>query len=124
MDFSIEDKVAWHNSEIMKELEKYADDVLNGPPEEAFKPIKTDENSWEEEDFEDALEEFEKPNSEILESTEKNDMTKDLHIAYNIAIINNLQKLASNFAEKSNIRTAYRIEQTVCELRDCFGRKI
>lgn len=121
MSFSNEDKAAWLSSEIMKELEKYANDVLNGPPEEAFKPIKTDENSWEEEDFEDALEEFEKPNSEVLEDL---DIKKELLAAYNISIINNLQKIASSFAEKSNIRTAYIIEQSVCELKDFFGRKI
>lgn len=121
MSFSNEDKAAWLSSEIMKELEKYAGDVLVGPPEEAFKPIETDEHNWEEEDFEEALEEFEKPNSDIIEDL---NMKNELLAAYNISIIDNLQKLASNFAEKSNIRTAYMIEQVVCELKDYFGRKI
>lgn len=117
MGFSNEDKAAWLDSEIMVELEKFADDVLS-------KPDASDEEKWEEEDFEDALEEFEKPASEVLEKVDEGDISKDLHVAYNIAIINNLQKLASFFAEKSNIKTAYRIEQTICELKDCLGRKI
>ena len=121
MAFSNEDKAAWLDSEVMVELEKFADEVLSGPPKEAFKPLETGEENWEEERFEDALEEFEKPSAEVLE---ENSLPKDLRVAYNIAIINGLQKLASSFAEKSNIKVAYRIEQTVCELKDCIGRKI
>ena len=121
MGFSKEDKAAWLNSEVMVELEKFADDIFGGPPEEAFKPLE--EKEWEDEDFEDALEEFEKPGPEVLKEIEENNMTKDLRAAYNIAVLNNLQKLASIFAKKSNIKTAYRIEQTVCELNDYLGRR-
>lgn len=114
MGFSNEDKAAWLDSEVMIELEKFADDVLSKP---------SDEEGWEEENFEEALEEFEKPTPELLEDIDNGDISKELHAAYNIAIINNLQKLASSFAKQSNIKVAYRIEQTVYELKDLFGRK-
>ena len=51
------------------------------------------------------------------------DIIKELHVAYDLAIINALQKLSSRFAEKSNIKVAYKIELAVCELQDHFGRK-
>ena len=112
MRFPNEDRAAWMDSEVMMEFEKYAEEVFSGPPDQAYLGLDED---WEDESLEDALEEFEKPPAE-------DEMLKEMNLAYNSALISNLQKLSSHFAEKSNIKTAYRIEQTVFELRDCIRR--
>jgi len=67
MTFSKEDKAAWLNSEVMQELEKLGESVLNGPPPEAFEPLENvaAAETWEDEDLEEkiteAVKEFEQP---------------------------------------------------------------
>ena len=117
MVFSKEDKSAWLNSEVMKEFEKFATEVFDGPPREAFEGLE--EESFEDENFEEALEEFE--DKEVSDEEVSDEEIKKELLANKL--LDNLQKLSSLFAEKSNIKTAYRIEQTVCELKDCFGGK-
>jgi hypothetical protein len=74
MAFSKEDKSAWESSEVMRELEKYAEEVLNGPPPEAFQPIKTakdpGKNLWEEEAWEEEMQEKEMHEKEMHEGVE------------------------------------------------------
>lgn len=115
MIFSKEDKAVWNSSEVMKELE-----TLAKRANEIEENSKKKSDDWEEENFIEALDEFEKPNSEVLEETSLKD---ELHLAYNISIIDNLQKIADHFIDKSNIKVAYRIEQAINELKDCFRRK-
>ena len=58
MSFSKEDKAVWLSSEVMQELEKIAleQDVLSGPPAEAFQvPEEMEEKTWEEESDEEKL---------------------------------------------------------------------
>lgn len=107
MAFSKEDKQAWNDSEVMLELEKIA--------EMSFIPK---EEGWEEEGLEEALENFEKPAEEILNELDKEDFNKELHLAHNDLIFSTLQKIAESFIKKSNIKVAYRIEQTIAELKD------
>lgn len=121
MSFAKEDKAAWLSSEIMQEFEKIAREqgVLDGPPPEAFLPIgkeaqpeEEEDPGWEDEsqgDFEDALEEFE---------SDANDLQSEFHLAYNENLFSNLEKLAHQLAEKSNIKAAYRVEQTLFKLKD------
>ena len=114
MVFSKEDNAAWNDSEVMLNLEKWAKDLL----------LKKEEDGWEEESFEDALEEFETPNeTPVDEVVNDESMLKDLASAYNSLIIDNLQKIANYFIDKSNIKTAYRIEQSINELKDYIWRR-
>ncbi len=116
MSFAKEDKAAWLSSEIMQEFEKIAreNDVLSGPPQEAFQPIGNENKSWEEE--EDVI------NKEPIEKLEldADDIKTELRMAYNKNLFSSLEKLARQFAEKSNIKAAYRIEQTLHKLKEIF----
>lgn len=114
MTFSKEDKSAWNNSEVMYELEKYAEKVLEGPPAEAFSPVE--ESGWEEENFEKALEEFESP-------AEKENIKEELQKAFSKLLINNLKKISNKFIDKSNIKIAYRIDQSIWEIESFSGGK-
>jgi hypothetical protein len=123
MSFVKEDKAAWLNSEIMQEFEKIAreQDVLNGPPPEAFQPIGENENDkedelWEEEEnmdkFKEALNEF--------ESEKSNDLKTELRMAYNNNLFSSLEKIADQLINKSNIKAAYEVEQTIEKLKKIF----
>ena len=123
MSFSKEDKAAWLDSEVMKELEKVAqkDDVLEGPPPEAFEPLplekeakeEKEEKVWEEEEpmerFDAALEEFEKPT-----------LVAELKAAYDKMLLGNLEKIANELADSKNVKAAYRVEMALHELQDLF----
>lgn len=118
MTFSKEDRAAWADSEIMKEFEKIAkeNDILNGPPSEAYEPIEKEEKDWEDEDmvdFEEALENFEEGPS----------FEEEMHMAYNKNLFSNLEKIASDFANKSNIKVAYKIELILHKLKKYFEVK-
>lgn len=106
MSFSTEDKSCWNSSEVMLELEKQ-------------NLLKTAvENDWEDEKFEKALEQFEEPTVTLGE--EPLDIKEDLRIAYNLSLIDKLEKIANTYAEKSNIKTAYRIEECINEIKVYF----
>lgn len=114
MTFSKEDKAAWLNSEIMQELEKLAEDVLNGPPSEAFQPIENvaAAETWEDEDLEEkiteAVEEFEQPTVPIKE---------EFVIAYNQRLLTNIEKIAHRLSDQRNITAAYRVERSLRQLK-------
>ncbi len=113
MPFSKEDKAAWLDSEVMRELENFSADVLNGPPVEAFQPITAGEKVWEEEDLQEQLittvDEFNEPKEPSLE--------EELRIAYNKSLFKNLEKVAHSLSDKSNIKAVYRIERSLNELK-------
>ena len=100
MTFSKEDKAAWADSEIMKEFEKIAkdNDILNGPPSEAYEPIEKEEVDWEDEDM--------------------GNFEEEMHVAYNKNLFSNLTKIAGDFANKSNIKVAYKIELALHKLKN------
>jgi hypothetical protein len=105
MTFSREDRAAWENSEIMKELEKYAEDVL--VPEEP-------EESWEEEDWEDPEEE------ELIDAVDEFNepsLEEELSIAHHKMLLVKLNRLAEHYADESNIKVAYRIERAVQNIK-------
>ena len=113
MTFSKEDRVVWERSEVMQELEKLADDVLN-PSAEAYQPIVMGEQkAWEEEDWSDE--------DRLVDAADKllneDSFEKELHVAYNERLISRLEKLAEQLADQSNIKAAYRVERTVQELK-------
>lgn len=110
MKFSNEDRQCWDNSEVIAGLERIA----------ASEGWNSEEVSldWEDENFKEALIEFEKPNSELLEE----DLTDEISLAYDLLLVDNLKKIAS----KSNIKVAYMIEQVIYEIQDllnCPGGK-
>jgi len=113
MTFSKEDKAAWLDSEVMRELENFSADVLNGPPAEAFQPITAGEKVWEEEDLQEqlitAVDEFNKP--------EEPSFKEELHVAYNKSLFRSLEKVAHNLSNKSNIKAVYRVERSLNELK-------
>lgn len=132
MVFSKEDNQAWESSEVMRELEKMAAEVLEGPSIEAYEPIE--EQLWEEET---AVEPEELSECECAPGTptmydgkicavcgrkkKEEGFEEEMHSAYGQILINNLEKMASNFAENSKIKVAYRIEQAIAELKELFG---
>jgi len=132
MTFSKEDKLAWESSEVMRELEKMADEVLQGPPLEAYEPIS--EETWEEEG--ETAESEELPECECAPGTptmydgkvcavcggakKESTFGEEMQEAYSQALINGLEKIATNLAENSKIKAAYRVEQTIEELKDLF----
>lgn len=107
MTFSKEDNAAWENSEVMKELEKFADEILNPSPE-PYLPIE-EEKTWEEE---------EEP---IVELSNDKEMEEDMCLANEL--ISNLKKLAEQLADNHNIKSAYRVERTIQELKDMLEGK-
>lgn len=132
MVFSKEDNRAWESSEVMRELEKMAAEVLEGPSIEAYEPIE--EQLWEEET---SAEPEELPECECAPGTptmydgkicavcgrkkKEGKFEEEMHSAYGQTLINNLEKMASSFAENSKIKVAYRIEQAIAELKELFG---
>jgi hypothetical protein len=112
MTFSKEDKAAWLDSEVMRELEKFGKDVLNGPPPEAFRPLERKAEAWEDEDLEgklaEAVEEFEKPVASVEE---------EFVAAYNRSLLKNIEKVAHRLSDKANIKAAYRVERSLKELK-------
>jgi hypothetical protein len=129
MIFEKEDRQAWMDSEVMREFERIAaeQDILAGPPPEAFEPVgveeETEEPEWEEEEgdmgkLEDALTEFE--GGEDLESPEKGTretLEEMLGEAYGENLAKDLRKLANSFATDSKMRVAHRIERCIYELQ-------
>jgi hypothetical protein len=134
MVFSKEDNSAWESSEVMRELEKMAEEVLQGTPPEAYEPIP--EESWEEESEEETeseeLRECEcAPDAPTIydgkvcavcggERKKEEGLAEEMQAAYGYALIGKLEKLASQLAEASKIKAAYRIERTIEELKDLF----
>lgn len=129
MAFSKEDNMAWENSEVMRELEKIADEVFEGTPIEAYEPIG--EEAWEEEEVLEGPEKCEcEPGTATLYDGKvcalcggiKNEkpFEEEIQAAYSQALIVGLEKIANNFAENSKIQAAYRVEQTISELKDLF----
>lgn len=126
MSFAKEDKAVWNSSEVMQELEKIAkENNMFETPSEAYEPIgeKEDEKDWEEESLSEALEEFEKSEEEMEEEMEEDSIIPEYNKAYNNALFSHLQRIASKLAENSNIKTAYRIEQTIHNLKDILEDK-
>lgn len=123
MSFSKEDKAAWLDSEVMKELEKIAEEenILDGPSPEAFEPLSfseekepKEEKIWEEEEepmerFDEALEEFSEPS-----------LNDEFKSAWNKLLLENLGKIANKLADDKNVKAAYRVEATLNELQDLF----
>lgn len=108
MTFSKEDNAAWESSEVMSELEKFADEILNPSPE-PYLPVE--EESWEDEE--------EQKVDEKVELSD--DVEEDLCLANDL--IDNLKKIAEQLADKSNIKAAYRVERTIQELKDLLEEK-
>jgi len=111
MTFSKEDKAAWLDSEVMRELEKFGGDILNGPLPEAFQPLEKEAEAWEDEDLEsklvEAVEEFEKPAS----------VEEEFVIAHNKSLLTNIEKVAHRLSDEANIKAAYRVERSLKELK-------
>jgi hypothetical protein len=118
MTFSKEDKSAWQASEIMQELEIIARNNGIDIPEEAYKPLldkETEESSWEEEDENvekliDAVVKFE---DEDKEDEEK----KEIFSSYNKELLDNIEKISYQLADKSSIKAAYRIERVLQNIK-------
>lgn len=123
MTFSKEDKAAWQDSEIMREFERIAmeQNVLNGPPPEAFQPVGEEEDEeelWEEEDNEDKL--LSAVNELGIAEEEQSDdttLSSELLKMHTSRLLENLKKVASNLAVNSKMRVAYRIERTIYNLQ-------
>jgi hypothetical protein len=114
MTFSKEDQAAWENSEVMREFEKFADDVLN-PTAEAYQPIATEGKTWEEEDWSDEKKLIDA--ADELLGKDDSSFEEELHVAYNKKLIYGLEKLAEELVSKSNIKAAYRVERTAQKLK-------
>lgn len=112
MTFSKEDRAAWEDSKIMKELEKFADEILH-PSNKAYEPIEEVRKDWEEENLTDE----EKLVDAAEQLLKENSFEEELRIAYNNQLIYKLEKLAEDLADKSNTKAAYRIERTIQELK-------
>jgi hypothetical protein len=113
MTFSKEDQAAWENSEVMRELEKLADDVLNPSPE-AYQPISIDEKSWEEEDWVDEKK-LTDAASELLGN--ENSFEEELKSAYNNRLCLQLEKIAEWLEDKNNIKAAYKVERSIQKIK-------
>lgn len=125
MSFSKEDKAAWLDSEVMKELEKVAqrDNVLDGPPPEAFEPLPLKKKSKEDKEEEEKVWEEEEPMerfNEALEEFEKPGLVAELKTAYDKMLLGNLEKIANKLADSKNVKAAYRVEMALHELEDLF----
>jgi len=118
MTFSKEDKSAWQASEIMQELEIIARNNGIDIPEEAYKPLldkEAEEKTWEEEDenvekLTDAVDKFE---DEDKEDEEK----KEIFSSYNKELLDNIEKISYQLADKSSIKAAYRIERVLQNIK-------
>ena len=120
MTFSKEDKAAWNDSEIMQHLEKIAkrDNILNGPPKEAFQPIVAEDQKEDEEE----IWEEEEINPESKERTDEmirdEDLKKELEKVYSNNLIKKLNKISGLLASNSQIQTAYRIERALNKIKE------
>lgn len=110
MDFSHEEKLIWNNSEVMRELEKIAQNGGLEVPPEAYLPLESEEPeeepAWEEETDEkklmDAIEELENPELVNLEAQ----------------LIDNLRKLAYYLATDNRKKEAFQVECAVRNIQD------
>jgi hypothetical protein len=113
MTFEKEDRAAWMDSEVMLELEKLAASGEFEVSEDAFQPIE--EESWEDEDdtekLVDAVEEFQEtkdPIDELLAAHQKN-------------LIDAIEKLSWQLADKSKTKAAYKMERTLQNIKALVG---
>lgn len=106
MSFSKEDHAAWENCEVMMELEKYANELLEVE--------KEDEKTWEDENNieEERLKEVA---TDILEEQGPLD---ELFASYNDVLVYNLNKLAETLADNKQQKIAYKIERTIQSIND------
>lgn len=119
MTFSKEDKAAWYDSEVMQHLEEIAkrDNILDGPPKEAFQPIiARDENEeekvWEDEEVDPELEKI------TDEMVREDDLKKELEKVYSNSLIKKLNKISSLMASNSQMQAAYRIERALNKIKE------
>ena len=100
MTFSKEDKAAWNDSEVMREFEKYAEELIKDEPEK-------DEDSWEEEEesFVKSLESFEDVKS----------FKDELKEAYDVTLISNIEKIANKVSSE---KATYKIEMVIHKLKE------
>ena len=120
MTFSKEDKAAWQNSEVMRELEKIA--ALGGleVSEEAFEPIEEEE--WEDEDdtekLVDAVEKFQEEGGEELgEDAPTEDPVDELLAAHQKNLIDAIEKLSWQLADRSRTAAAYKVERVLQNIK-------
>jgi len=123
MTFSKEDRAAWQNSEVMRELEKIA--AMGGleVSEEAFQPIEEEE--WEDEDdtekLVDAVEQFQEgsegPGGELGEDAPTEDPVDELLAAHQKNLIDAIEKLSWQLADRSRIIAAYKIERVLQNIK-------
>ena len=139
MTFSKEDKAAWDSSEVMRELEKLAEDVLKGTPDEAHLPImegeeeSSEDTTWEDEDLgekgEEALvdvlkdlenedatsieEPTEEPTEELSDGKSDKEFMDELLGAYSSTLLHKMKKLAHNLVDTSKIEAAYKVERAM-----------
>lgn len=125
MTFSKEDKAAWQNSEVMRELEKIA--AMGGleVSEEAFEPIEEEE--WEDEDdtekLVDAVEKFQEGSEgpgeelEVGEKTETEDPVDELLAAHQRNLIDAIEKLSWRLADRSRTVAAYKVERALQNIK-------
>jgi len=115
MTFSKEDRAAWADSEVMKELEKVA------------KNIDLEEKSWEEDDdtekLIDAVEEFEEPKEEEEKSFDQDEMLDALFEAHGSDLLVNIEKISYKLIDKSNIKGAYKVERAFQSIKDILEDK-
>ena len=123
MPFSKEDKLAWNDSEIMQELEKIAleTDIFD-PPKDALSPIKP-QGEDEDEAWEDEIDKLDKANviADPLEDSEKpkesEEDPENVHDeflqAHTSLLLSNLEKLAYNLSGSDDIKSAYRVERAI-----------
>lgn len=118
MTFSKEDKAAWNDSEIMQQLEKIAkrDNILNGPPKEAFQPIdveeQEEEKTWEDEEI------LPEPKDFVDEAVREDDLKKELEKVYSSDLIQKLNKLGSMLISNSQTEVAYRVERAINKIKE------
>jgi hypothetical protein len=117
MSFEYEDKMAWLNSEIMREFEKIATETDIFNPPDAFLPVEKedeDDKSFEDEDeperqLEKAVETFLEPENKVLRN-EFSSLCKD-------NLLTNLQDLACEMAERGRMKVAFRIERAIYAIK-------
>ena len=109
MSFEPEDKQAWENSEVMKELEKVAPKIYS-EADDSFQPIKLDK---EEEVFED--ESDNQNNNEESELFEK----LELFSSINKELFDKIRTISYSLADRGRKKEAFKIERL---LKDLNGR--
>jgi len=131
MKFSKEDKAAWNDSEIMWHFERIAreENILDGPPPEAYLPIELDETelepepSWEDEEVsndvgEDRIDNMLDEIALELESDSEEDLFKPAN-----QLIDRLQKIAHDLAFNSKMKSALRVERAIYKIKNLIGGK-